>query len=98
MNQRYQTRIKLNSYNILLGDPPSEATDDAKENDNSKNNDATAELVRGTSEGGQEAFQQKQEWRHSHRLIFENYPWNTFALEYCDCHTYLISTLTLQML
>ena len=52
MNQRYQTRIKLNSYNILLGDPPSEATDDAKENDNSKNNDATAELVRGTSEGG----------------------------------------------
>ena len=56
-NQRYRTSSApenhLNSNNILSGDSPSEATDNPKENDA---NDATAELVRGPSKGGEEAF------------------------------------------
>ena len=77
-NQRYQTiyapENHLNSNHIFPGDPPSEAADDPKENDV---NDATAELVRGPSKGGQEALKQKQERRHSRCLIFDTSPSNT---------------------
>ena len=63
-NETVSATYRQDYLNISLtcsGDPPSEATNDPKENDNTKNNNAAAKLVRGTSKRREETFQQKQE-------------------------------------
>ena len=56
---------------ISPGHPPGEAADDPKENNDKEDNDATAELVRGTSEERKETVQQEQErWHHPPGLIY----------------------------